>query len=121
LAEGAILTPLLLQLLKSTPASPTIIKLGSFVLTTAVNVSLLPSNTVTVFSAEPVGELAPPTAYFTNNSDVSVTPLPANHTCGVIPSNTSPTVIFTLSEPLNPPASVTLTPNVIGLLLPNAS
>jgi hypothetical protein len=48
------------------------------VLTTAVNDSLLLSNTVTVLSDNPVGDKAPPTAYFTNNSDVSVTPLPAN-------------------------------------------
>ena len=107
-------------MLKSTPASPTTLKLGSFVLTTAVNVSLLLSNTVTVFSDDPVGELAPPTAYFSNNSDVSVVPLPANHTCGVIPSYTSLTVIVTSAELASPPASVTLTPNVIVLLV-NAS
>jgi hypothetical protein len=111
---------LVFQLLKSTPASPTTFRLGSFVLTTAVNVSLLLSNTITVFSEDPVAELAPPIAYFSNNSDVSVTPLPGNHRSGVIPSYTSLTVIGTLAEPLNPPASVTLTTNVTVLLL-NAS
>jgi acyl-CoA synthetase (AMP-forming)/AMP-acid ligase II len=121
LTEGALLTPFVLQLLKSTPTSPTTFRLKSFVLTTAVNVSLLLSNTVTVFSDDPVADEAPPTAYFSNNSWVIVvTPLPANHNSGVIPSFTSLTVIATLAEPLNPPASVTLTTKVIVLLL-NAS
>jgi hypothetical protein len=70
---------LVLQLLRFAPASPPTLRLGSFVLITAVNVSLLPSNTVTVFSEDPVGDKAPPTAYFSNNSDVNVTPVPGNH------------------------------------------
>jgi hypothetical protein len=121
LVDADTLTPLVLQLLKLPPASPLTVNDRSLVLTTAVKVSLLLSNTVTVFSDDPVGDKAPPTAYFSHNSWVIVvTPLPANHNSGVIPSFTSLTVIATLAEPLNPPASVILTNNLTVLSV-NAS